>query len=150
MLALRAPGRVRALITLDTPVRELRGGFRRAWCCALESPETLRAELRASLGDRVRAELRPELEGRLEQAPLRALCRAYASLPVSTDAAGREELALEAPAVPWLALQLASDAESPRPGSPRMALRSATPADPELLLKELAALVTAVPGAELR
>lgn len=148
-LAVRAPGRVRALLTIDTPVGELRGRFRSAWACALESPDRLRVELRASLADRARAALHRRLEGQLAETPLRALARAYATLPITTERE-REQLALEVPSIPWLALQLASDAESPRPGSMRTAVRAATPPEPEALLKELAALASAVPGAPVR
>jgi pimeloyl-ACP methyl ester carboxylesterase len=149
-LAVRAPERVRALLTLGTPVCELRGRFRTAWSCALESPELLRAELRATLAERVRAELRGELEARLEIVPLRTLARAYATLPVSTDPArGREEVALEIPSIPWLALQVPADAELPRSGAVRTAIRPATPPEPEVLLEDLAAIASAVPGASV-
>ena len=82
VLAARQPERVRSVVTLDTPLDCLVGGFRKRWDEARRDPEVLRRRLLREIPPGLSEEVRGRLERAIKRAPSRALRLAYADIPV--------------------------------------------------------------------
>jgi pimeloyl-ACP methyl ester carboxylesterase len=109
VLAARQPERVRSVVTLDTPLDCLVGGFRKRWDEARRDPEVLRRRLLREIPPGLSEEVRGRLERAIKRAPSRALRLAYADIPVRerSRAGANGELMLvgvPTPSQPWLAV----------------------------------------------
>jgi pimeloyl-ACP methyl ester carboxylesterase len=101
-LAARAPGRVRSLLTLDTPLLALRGRWPRRWEAARDGGPALREVLESELPAGLDAAARRLLRAYLVQVPARTLARTLDAVRVdATTGALRDPLL---PGVPWLAV----------------------------------------------
>ena len=104
-LAVRRPERVRALITLDTPLAEVPPALRKRMQEARRQPEVLRRRLLRELPAGVSQEQRAELERTIQRTPARALRRAYAGIQLRRMERQRFQVAAPLPNQPWLAVR---------------------------------------------
>jgi pimeloyl-ACP methyl ester carboxylesterase len=141
-LARRAPERVRALLTLDTPVRRWVGECARSRELA-RHPARLRARLHDRIPEGLAPEVREELGLLVDAVPVRVLRLAWAGVRLE-EGSERALADPPAPAQPWLVAE-----REPEPGVEAW-LRECAPAarltgwaiagDPDRLWRELAAL----------
>ena len=133
-IAVRAPARVRSLLTLETPLR-LEGGLATRWELARSDPEQLRARVDAELPEQLDAAMTAELRYLLTRVSTRTLARAYLEI---------SPLPWPVPCQPWGVVDAADSAPATGSGDlPATANRielSDALGEPDRLWQELAAL----------
>lgn len=110
VLAVQRPDRVRALLTLDTPLDHLSGSFAKRRIEALRDPEVLRRRLLRELPAGLSEPQRTKLAGAIASASARALRLAYAGIrvrkvPRSDAGSGTLRVDLATPQQPWLVVR---------------------------------------------
>ncbi len=101
-LATRAPGRVRGIVTLDTPIAALAGAWLARWQSAHAGGVGLVDLLEAGLPSALAGAAFESLRGFLRAAPLLAIVRSLCALDVEPSSFALRTPPL--PAKPWLAL----------------------------------------------
>ncbi|MFQ5515353.1 MAG: alpha/beta fold hydrolase [Myxococcota bacterium] len=141
--AQRRPGRVRALVTLDSPLDRVDARYLRRGREAKRHPDRLRRRLMRELPTELNGERRHRVADVIEATPARSLAAVYRGLPVrrgSDRRSSERRLRLPPPRLPFLAVVSRPVETGPRsaaPGGPRAEWWPQPLADPSRLWSAL-------------